>query len=179
MIFSSVFFVFIFLPLTLVIYFLVPKAGKNIVLLISSLIFYAWGEPIYIVLMMFSIVYNYISGVEIDYHRDKGNRRKMRFVFWMAVAVNLGVLMFFKYYGFLMENLNFILPVDIPYKELSLPVGISFYTFQTLSYIIDVYKDNVAVQKNLINFGTYITMFPQLIAGPIVRYSDIEGQLEK
>lgn len=179
MIFSSVFFVFIFLPLTLVIYFLVPKAGKNIVLLISSLIFYAWGEPIYIVLMMFSIVYNYISGVEIDYHRDKGNRRKMRFVFWMAVAVNLGVLMFFKYYGFLMENLNFILPVDIPYKELSLPVGISFYTFQTLSYIIDVYKDNVAVQKNLINFGTYITMFPQLIAGPIVRYSDIEGQLEE
>ena len=103
----------------------------------------------------------------------------MRFVFWMAVAVNLGVLMFFKYYGFLMENLNFILPVDIPYKELSLPVGISFYTFQTLSYIIDVYKDNVAVQKNLINFGTYITMFPQLIAGPIVRYSDIEGQLEE
>mgnify|MGYP000009592191 FL=1 len=178
MIFSSVFFIFIFLPLTLVLYFLVPRAGKNVVLLISSLIFYAWGEPIYIVLMMFSIVYNYISGVEIDYYRNKGNRGKMRFVFWMAVAVNLAVLMFFKYYGFLMENLNVILPVDIPYKELSLPVGISFYTFQTLSYIIDVYKDNVSVQRNLISFGTYITMFPQLIAGPIVRYSDIEGQLE-
>ena len=178
MIFSSVFFIFIFLPLTLVLYFLVPRAGKNVVLLISSLIFYAWGEPIYIVLMMFSIVYNYISGVEIDYYRNKGNRGKMRFVFWMAVAVNLAVLMFFKYYGFLMENLNAILPVDIPYKELSLPVGISFYTFQTLSYIIDVYKDNVGVQRNLISFGTYITMFPQLIAGPIVRYSDIEGQLE-
>lgn len=178
MIFSSVFFIFIFLPLTLVLYFLVPRAGKNVVLLISSLIFYAWGEPIYIVLMMFSIVYNYISGVEIDYYRNKGNQGKMRFVFWMAVAVNLAVLMFFKYYGFLMENLNAILPVDIPYKELSLPVGISFYTFQTLSYIIDVYKDNVGVQRNLISFGTYITMFPQLIAGPIVRYSDIEGQLE-
>ena len=104
MIFSSVFFIFIFLPLTLVLYFLVPRAGKNVVLLISSLIFYAWGEPIYIVLMMFSIVYNYISGVEIDYYRNKGNRGKMRFVFWMAVAVNLAVLMFFKYYGFLMEN---------------------------------------------------------------------------
>ena len=178
MIFSSVFFIFIFLPLTLAIYFLVPRAGKNLVILIGSLIFYAWGEPVYIVLMIFSIVYNYISGIEIDYHRSKGNSRKMRLVFWMAVAVNLAVLMFFKYYGFLMENLNYLLPVDIPYKELSLPVGISFYTFQTLSYIIDVYKDNVAVQKNLIYFGTYISMFPQLVAGPIVRYSDIENQLE-
>lgn len=178
MIFSSVFFIFIFLPLTLIIYFLVPKAGKNPVLLISSLIFYAWGEPVYIILMIFSIVYNYVSGIEIDFHRNQGNSRKMRMVFWMAVVVNLGVLMFFKYYGFLMENLNYILPVDIPYKELSLPVGISFYTFQTLSYIIDVYKGNVAVQKNLIYFGTYISMFPQLIAGPIVRYSDIEDQLE-
>lgn len=178
MIFSSVFFIFIFLPLTLAIYFLVPRAGKNLVILIGSLIFYAWGEPVYIVLMIFSIVYNYISGIEIDYHRSKGNSRKMRLVFWMAVAVNLAVLMFFKYYGFLMENLNYLLPVDIPYKELSLPVGISFYTFQTLSYIIDVYKDNVAVQKNLIYFGTYISMFPQLVAGPIVRYADIENQLE-
>lgn len=178
MIFSSVFFIFIFLPVTLAIYFLVPKAGKNLVLLITSLIFYAWGEPVYILLMVFSISFNYISGMEIDYYRNQGKKEIVRFTFWLAVAVNLGVLMFFKYYGFLLENLNLILPFQIPYKELSLPVGISFYTFQTLSYIIDVYKDKVAVQKSFINFGTYISMFPQLIAGPIVRYADIEEQLD-
>ena len=179
MIFSSVFFIFVFLPITLLIYFVIPKWGKNAVLLICSMIFYAWGEPVYIVLMVVSIVYNYISGMEIDYYRGRKNTRRMRFVFWMAVGVNLAILLFFKYYGFLMENINYILPVDIPYKELALPVGISFYTFQTLSYIIDVYKGNVTVQKNLINFGTYITMFPQLIAGPIVRYADIESQLDE
>ncbi|HJA12700.1 MAG TPA: MBOAT family protein [Candidatus Mediterraneibacter merdipullorum] len=179
MIFSSVFFIFVFLPITLLLYFVMPKPGKNLVLLICSLIFYAWGEPVYIVLMVFSIVYNYISGIEIDYHRRERNSGRMRFVFWLTVGVNLAILMFFKYYGFLMENINHILPIDIPYKELALPVGISFYTFQTLSYIIDVYKDNVKVQKNLINFGTYITMFPQLIAGPIVRYADIETQLDR
>ncbi len=178
MIFSSVFFIFVFLPITLLVYFVVPKPGKNVVLLISSLIFYAWGEPVYIILMVFSIVYNYISGIEIDYHKRQQDKGRTRFVFWLTVGVNLGILMFFKYYGFLMENINAVLPFDIPYKELSLPVGISFYTFQTLSYIIDVYKGNVAVQKNLINFGTYITMFPQLIAGPIVRYADIEAQLD-
>ncbi len=179
MIFSSVFFIFVFLPITLLLYFAVPKPGKNVVLLICSLIFYAWGEPVYIVLMVFSIIYNYISGIEIDHHRTQGKRGRMRFVFWLTVGVNLGILMFFKYYGFLMENVNYILPFDIPYRELSLPVGISFYTFQTLSYIIDVYKDKVSVQKNLINFGTYIAMFPQLIAGPIVRYADIEKQLDE
>lgn len=178
MIFSSVFFIFIFLPITLAVYFLAPKAGKNLVLLIASLIFYAWGEPVYIMLMIFSISFNYISGIEIDYYRAHGKNGVVRFTFWLSVAVNLGVLMFFKYYGFLLENLNLILPIQIPYKELSLPVGISFYTFQTLSYIIDVYKEKVAVQKSFINFGTYISMFPQLIAGPIVRYADIEDQLE-
>lgn len=177
MIFSSVFFMFVFLPITLLIYFVIPRPGKNVVLLISSLIFYAWGEPVYILLMLFSIVYNYLSGLEIDYRRERGETGRMRFVFWLDVGVNLGVLMFFKYYGFLIENLNHILPFDIPYRELALPVGISFYTFQALSYVIDVYKDNVGVQKNIIYFGTYITMFPQLIAGPIVRYSDIEKQL--
>ena len=178
MIFSSVFFIFVFLPVTLLIYYVVPGMLKNLVLLLVSLIFYAWGEPVYVFLMIFSIIYNYVAGIEIDYHREQGNEKQMRIAFWMSVVVNLGILMFFKYYGFLIDNINRVLPVDIPYTPLALPIGISFYTFQTLSYIIDVYKGNVAVQKNIISFGAYISMFPQLIAGPIVRYTDIEAQLE-
>lgn len=177
MIFSSVFFMFVFLPIVLLAYFLVPRVLKNTVILIASLIFYAWGEPVYILLMIFSIIYNYVAGVEIDYHKSEGRDKRAKIAFWMAIGVNLGILGFFKYYGFLIENLNAILPVDIPYRPLALPIGISFYTFQTLSYIIDVYKGKVAVQKNPIYFGTYISMFPQLIAGPIVRYADVEQQL--
>ena len=168
---------FVFLPVVLLAYFLVPKKFKNVVILISSLIFYAWGEPVYVVLMVFSIVYNYIAGIEMEYHRKAGRKGRIKTVFLMAVVVNLLILGFFKYYGFLLQNLNRILPVDIPYRTLPLPIGISFYTFQTLSYVIDVYRGNVAVQKNLIHFGTYISMFPQLIAGPIVRYADVEEQL--
>ena len=177
MIFSSVFFIFVFLPVVLLAYFLVPKKFKNVVILIASLIFYAWGEPIYIVLMVFSILFNYLSGLEIDDCKERGDVLKGKIAFWMAVGVNLGILGFFKYAGFVAENLNRILPFDISMPALALPIGISFYTFQTLSYIIDVYKGNVKVQKNVINFGTYISMFPQLIAGPIVRYADVEGQL--
>lgn len=177
MIFSSVFFIFIFLPIVLLVYYIVPKKLKNTVILISSLIFYAWGEPVYLALMIFSIMYNYIAGIEISYRRDEGDEGRAKRVFWMAAAVNLLILGFFKYYGFLIDNLNHILPVDIPNRVLALPVGISFYTFQTLSYVIDVYKGNVEVQKNLICFGTYISMFPQLIAGPIVRYADVQSQL--
>lgn len=178
MIFSSVFFMFVFLPIVLLVYFLVPKALKNAVIFLFSLVFYAWGEPVYIVLMLFSILYNYVAGIEIAYHRKWKDKRWVNITFWMAVAVNLGVLGFFKYYGFLLQNLNAILPFDIPFRELPLPIGISFYTFQTLSYIIDVYRDKVKVQRNLISFGAYISMFPQLIAGPIVRYADVEEQLQ-
>lgn len=179
MIFSSIFFLYVFLPITLLIYFLMPKPGRNVVLLIVSLIFYAWGEPIYIFLMIFSIVFNYLTGIELEYYQETGDWKKERFCFWLSVAVNLGLLGFFKYYGFFMENLNAILPFQIPYKELPLPIGISFYTFQTLSYVIDVYRGNVRAQRNLISFGLYVSMFPQLIAGPIVQYSDIEKQLKK
>ena len=179
MIFSSIFFLFVFLPVTLILYFLVPWKLKNTVLLIVSLIFYAWGEPVYVFLMLFSILFNYISGIEIQKYREENNEKFLRFSFWFTVVVNLAILGFFKYYGFLLDNINAILPVNIPYRELALPVGISFYTFQTLSYIIDVYKGEVPVQKNFINFGTYVTMFPQLIAGPIVRYADIDAQLAK
>lgn len=170
---------FVFLPITLLVYYLVPMAFKNLVLLFFSLIFYAWGEPVYVLLMIFSIIYNYVAGIEIDYNLAEGNERKAKYVFILDVVVNLGMLGFFKYYGFFLENINVILPFDIPYRELALPIGISFYTFQTLSYVIDVYLGKVEVQKNIINFGAYITMFPQLIAGPIVRYSDIEKQLGK
>ena len=156
MIFSSIFFLYVFLPITLLIYFLMPKPGRNVVLLIVSLIFYAWGEPIYIFLMIFSIVFNYLTGIELEYYQETEDWKKEQFCFWLSVAVNLGLLGFFKYYGFLMENLNGILPFQIPYKELPLPIGISFYTFQTLSYVIDVYRGNVRAQKNLISFGLYV-----------------------
>ena len=179
MIFSSIFFLFVFLPITLFLYYVVPWKFKNFMLLLCSLIFYAWGEPVYVFLMLFSIVFNYLSGIEIDGYRKNENTKMLRYSFWFTVIVNLAILGFFKYYGFLVNNLNAILPFEIPYRELSLPIGISFYTFQTLSYIIDVYKGVVPVQKNFVSFGAYVTMFPQLIAGPIVRYTDVDAQLSK
>ncbi|HIZ65489.1 MAG TPA: MBOAT family protein [Candidatus Blautia pullicola] len=179
MIFSSIFFLFVFLPVTLVLYYLVPWKLKNFILLLCSLVFYAWGEPVYVFLMLFSIIFNFISGIEIQRYQELEQTKLLRFSFWFTVAVNLGILGFFKYYGFLIGNLNAILPFDIPYRDLPLPIGISFYTFQTLSYIIDVYWGRVPVQKNFIKFGTYVTMFPQLIAGPIVRYADVDMQLSK
>lgn len=179
MIFSSIFFLFVFLPITLFLYYVVPWKFKNFMLLLCSLIFYAWGEPVYVFLMLFSIVFNYLSGIEIDGYRQNENTKMLRYSFWFTVIVNLAILGFFKYYGFLVNNLNAILPFEIPYRELSLPIGISFYTFQTLSYIIDVYKGVVPVQNNFVSFGAYVTMFPQLIAGPIVRYTDVDAQLSK
>lgn len=179
MIFSSIFFLFVFLPVILFLYYIVPWKAKNLILLLGSLVFYAWGEPVYVFLMLFSIVFNYLSGIEIHAYREQDDQPKLKRCFWFTAAVNLAVLGFFKYYGFLISNLNAILPVDIPYRDLALPIGISFYTFQTLSYIIDVYKGAVPVQKNFISFGAYVTMFPQLIAGPIVRYADVDAQLSK
>lgn len=175
MLFSSIVFLFTFLPVTLLVYYLVPGRLKNIVLLLASLVFYAWGEPVYVILMVLSILFNYVSGIDIERNLENPFKAKQSLV--IAVVVNLLILGFFKYYGFLIESLNAVLPVELPYKELALPIGISFYTFQTLSYIIDVYRGKVQVQKNLISFGVYVTMFPQLIAGPIVKYSDVEMQL--
>ncbi|GKH31670.1 MBOAT family protein [Muricomes sp. OA1] len=176
MLFSSITFLFIFLPVTLALYFIVPHKFRNIIMLIASLIFYAWGEPVYIILMLLSILLNYICGLDI-YHK-KGDPQKARRSLIFAVVCNLLLLGFFKYYGFVLDSLNAVLPVDIPYRELPLPIGISFYTFQALSYIIDVYRKEVRPQKNILYFAMYISMFPQLIAGPIVRYIDIEEQLK-
>lgn len=179
MLFSSLTFLFKFLPVTLALYYLVPQRFRNIIMLIASLIFYAWGEPIYVFLMLFSIIFNYFGGLQIDALKQSGDTKKLKFSFFFTVIVNLAILGFFKYYGFVLDSINSILPFNIPYKALALPIGISFYTFQTLSYIIDVYRGTAEVQKNFISFGTYVTMFPQLIAGPIVRYQDIDKQLRK
>ena len=151
MLFSSIVFLFTFLPVTLLVYYLVPGRLKNIVLLLASLVFYAWGEPVYVILMVLSILFNYVSGIDIERNLENPFKAKQSLV--IAVAVNLLILGFFKYYGFLIESLNAVLPVELPYKALALPIGISFYTFQTLSYIIDVYRGKVQVQKNLISFG--------------------------
>ncbi|NMA57352.1 MBOAT family O-acyltransferase [Clostridium cochlearium] len=176
MVFSSLVFIFVFLPITLFIYYLSPRKLKNLVLLISSLIFYAWGEPIYIFLMIFTTVFSYVSAILINKYKSK--KTSSLAIFILSVAVNLSVLCFFKYYGFFIDNINNLFSMNIKFKKLPLPVGISFYTFQTLSYIIDVYLKKVPVQKNIISFSTYVTMFPQLVAGPIVKYGDINKQLE-
>ena len=186
MLFSSLVFLFTFLPITLLVYYLVPRKVKNVVLLIASLIFYAWGEPVYILIMFVSIAIDYTHGISIlfnyfcgmDIALKAGRKSQVRSLIF-TIVVNLFILGFFKYYGFIVTNLNAILPFYIPYRKLELPIGISFYTFQTLSYIIDVYRGNVDVQVNLIDFGTYVTMFPQLIAGPIVQYADVERQLRE
>lgn len=177
MLFSSITFLFIFLPLTLLLYYLVPVRMKNYVMLAASLIFYAWGEPVYIILMILSIILNYFCGQDIYEKRDNARAMKMSLMF--GVVMNLLILGFFKYYGLLMDTINAILPIDIPYRVLALPIGISFYTFQAMSYLIDVYRKEVKPQENILYFALYISMFPQLIAGPIVRYIDIEEQLKE
>ena len=148
---------------------------KNVILLFGSLLFYAWGEPVYIFLMIFSILFNYICGLDIARNLKDPAAAKRSLVF--TVAVNLCILGFFKYEGFVLDSLSAVLPVDIPYRAMALPIGISFYTFQILSYIIDVYRGHVKVQTNLLDFALYVTMFPQLIAGPIVQYADVDRQL--
>lgn len=174
MLFNSLVFLLIYLPVCLGLYFLAPKQFKNHVLLILSLIFYAWGEPIYVLLMVFSIVFNYAMAFPIGMLRKRGAKA----VLAAAIVVNLGLLGCFKYLDFLIVNLNSVLGFSFTEQHLSLPIGISFYTFQILSYIIDVYRGKVAVQKNFSHLAMYITLFPQLVAGPIVRYSEIAEQLE-
>ncbi|WP_152392927.1 MBOAT family O-acyltransferase [Paenibacillus guangzhouensis] len=175
MVFSSLIFLFLFLPITVLIYYVSPMKLRNAVLLAVSLIFYAWGEPIYIFIMIFSTVFDYFNGLLIDKYRYRKTIARAIFIFSMIGS--LGILGFFKYSGFVVNNINLLLNLHIQAADLPLPVGISFYTFQTMSYIVDVYKGKVPVQRNFISFGAYVTMFPQLVAGPIVKYDDIAGQL--
>ena len=175
MLFSSIVFLFTFLPAVVILYYLLPVRFRNVILLLASLVFYAWGEPVYLFLMLLSILFNYFSGLDIARNLQDKRAAKRSLVF--NLIINLAVLGFFKYEGFVLDTLNGILPVHISYHALPLPIGISFYTFQILSYIIDVYRGNVKVQTNLLNFALYVTMFPQLIAGPIVQYADVDEQL--
>lgn len=179
MIFSNLEFLFVYLPITLIVYYILPGRFRNIWLLIVSLIFYGWGEPVYVFLMIFTIIIDYICGYFVDRYLDS-ERPKAKGFMIAAIVINLAILGFFKYYDFFVENLRLI-PVfaNIPFLGLELPIGISFYTFQSLSYVIDVYRGDARVQKNLTSFGAYVTLYPQLIAGPIVRYQDVDDQLRE
>ena len=175
MLFSSIPFLFYFLPAVLILYFLVPKSLKNAVLLIFSLVFYAWGEPVYVFLMIATICLFFFCGIAIGKSSTQKGKKT-----WLtiSVVVSLALLAVFKYADFLVDNLNSLLGTSIPLLKLALPIGISFYTFQCLSYTIDVYRGDTQVQKNIISFGAYVSLFPQLIAGPIVGYVDIARELE-
>ena len=176
MLFSSHEFLFLFLPLCIIIYFGVPPRARNAVLLLFSLIFYGFGEPLYLFLMIFTVGADYIFGLLIQKHLPC--RRRAKTVLVIAIVFNLAILFFFKYYDLIALNLSrlaplsFLQPLGIP-----LPVGISFYTFQALSFVIDIYREDATAPKNPIIPATYVALFPQLIAGPIIRYNDIEGQL--
>ena len=177
MVFSSIPFIFFFLPVFLILYYLVPYKVKNILLLIFSLIFYAWGEPIYILLMIFSSVVDYTNGRMIEKYAQNNQKRKNLFLI-ISIIVNLSLLGFFKYADFLIGSINSLLNINIPLLELGLPIGISFFTFQTMSYSIDVYRGDVKAEHNFLDFMAYVSMFPQLIAGPIVRYEEVSKELK-
>lgn len=182
MVFSSLSFIFAFLPAFLALYYCVPAKSKNTLLFFGSLLFYSFGEPFYILLIFASTVLNYLFGLGIA--RYKRGRAERLFLFWIALLYNFGLLLFFKYANFFLENINLLLKVcGIHWQffrlNVSLPLGISFYTFQIVSYIIDVYRDKVKADKSFVSLGAYICMFPQLIAGPIVVYSDISESLKE
>ena len=171
MLFTSISFLYYFLPVVLILYFVVPKKAKNVILLIASLIFYFYGEPKYIFLMLAEIIIAYFGAILIDKYKNKK-------VLILILTIHLGLLGIFKYADFTIKNINFLFKSQIPLLKLALPIGISFYTFQIISYIVDVYNGKVKVQKSFIKLATYVSLFPQLIAGPIVRYETIENELE-
>ena len=177
MIFSSIPFLFFFFPLFILLYFTLPFKYKNYILLLFSLIFYAWGEPIYILLMIFSSIVDFINGKNIEKHKDDNKKKKIYLI--ISIIINISLLGFFKYADFFIKVINNILYLDIPLLNLGLPIGISFFTFQTMSYSIDVYRGDVKAEKDFLTFMTYVCMFPQLIAGPIVRYETVSNELHK
>ncbi len=175
MLFSSIPFLFYFLPLTMALYFIAPDKLKNSVLLLVSLLFYGWGEPRYLIFMLFAILQGYVLGLLIGKYRETKAAKPL---LALSVIISLGLLCYCKYTDFFIANFNAVTGLSIPLLKIALPIGISFYTFQILSYTVDVYRGEVPSQKNIINFAAYVAMFPQLIAGPIVRYSDVAAQLE-
>lgn len=178
MVFSSILFLFYYLPIVLVIYFISPRKYRNLILFLSSLFFYSWGEPKYIWIMLFSTVVDYTCGRKVHFHKTHDNITKAKLWLTVSIFTNLGLLAFFKYSDFLIGNVNNLFNASIPLLGFALPIGISFYTFQTMSYTIDVYREETTVQNSIISFGTYVTLFPQLIAGPIVRYKTIADELD-
>jgi len=178
MVFSSIVFMFFFLPITLTVYFICGRRLKNSMLLLLSLLFYSWGEGFYLLIMLCSITGNYLAGLLIEKYRSRG---RSGIVLFFAVVLNLGLLVAFKYANFIVDNINVLIPYlhlnKIQLNPVHLPIGISFFTFQAMTYVVDVYRKEASVQKNPINIGLYISLFPQLIAGPIVRYHDIAKQI--
>ncbi len=177
MVFSSLTFMYVFLPIVLLLYFVAPMKVKNFIILVSGLIFYAWGEPRYIWIMIVSSFVDYFAGRIIDIY-DKNKRIKLTALL-VSMTIDLGFLVYFKYSGFFIDNFNAIFGTDFENPDLPLPIGISFYTFQSMSYTIDMYWGKIKVQKNFMNFLSYVSLFPQLVAGPIVRYEDVQNEIDE
>ena len=176
MLFSSITFLYYFLPCVIGLYFIMPKKYKNLILFISSMVFYFYGEPTYVFLMIFSILISYLFGIAFSKIEKKENKKYLVII---AVSIHVFLLGLFKYSDFVILNVNNLLNTKIGLLELALPIGISFYTFQNISYVIDVYRGNAKVQKSFLKLATYISLFPQLVAGPIVRYETIEKELKQ
>ena len=179
MAFNDISFLFVFFPLALLAHKLMPMPGKNVVLLVVSLLFFAWGSPEYVLLLILSIVFNYFTGLQMHKQKEEKDEKGLKFTLWSAVAVNLLLLGFFKYWGFVIENINALLRVQIPVRQLSMPLGISFFTFSILSYLFDVYRDKAPAQKNILDFSLFVSFFPKLVSGPIVQYADFASQLHQ
>lgn len=179
MTFNTILFLFTFLPIALILYYIVPKRFRNIPLVLLSLVFYAWGNPTYLILMAFSVVFNYITGLELDAYLQEERHTGAKVTMISAVVVNLLILGFFKYYGFLISTVNSITGLTLSAPELPLPLGISFFTFSVLSYVFDVYRGRAEVQKNFLDFSLYVTFFAKVTSGPIVQYKDMAPQLRE
>lgn len=179
MVFSSLLFLFRFLPAVLLAYYILPRCCRNLVLFLASLFFYAWGEPVYVVLILLSTVVDYSAGRIVAYCKSNKHSKGAVVAVLFSAIINLALLSFFKYGNFFLQIVHRLTGIVVPELHLALPIGISFYTFQTMSYTIDVYRGDAKVQKNFITFGAYVSMFPQLIAGPIIRFKDIAEQLNK
>ena len=179
MTFNTILFLFTFLPIALILYYIVPKRFRNIPLVLLSLVFYAWGNPTYLILMAFSVIFNYITGLELDAYLQEERHTGAKVTMISAVVVNLLILGFFKYYGFLISTINSITGLTLSAPELPLPLGISFFTFSVLSYVFDVYRGRAEVQKNFLDFSLYVTFFAKVTSGPIVQYKDMAPQLRE
>ena len=178
MVFSSLYFLFLYLPIVLAAYYITPLKWRNLVLLILNLIFYGWGEPVYILIMFVSIAIDYTHGLLVDKYKKQGNGKAAKRAVASSVVFNLALLFFFKYWDFIAGSLAAVGLGFMPVLGLRLPIGISFYTFQTMSYTIDVYRGDARSQRSIVSFGTFVTLFPQLIAGPIIKYKDLDDQID-